>query len=98
MGMNYLILLFLNFQLYGESAITHFITAVCRCGSCKITDVHYASRSGSCRGLADDTALSIKTVIKNSQISYLMNSSLERLPLWLSVKSQICNLCLFLFL
>jgi len=40
--------------LFGESVITHFITAVCHCGLCKITDVHYASKSGLYKELEDD--------------------------------------------
>ena len=43
-----------KFQLSGESVITHFTTAVCHYGSCKITDVHYASKSGLCKELEDD--------------------------------------------
>ena len=43
-----------NFQLSGESVITHFTTAVCHCGSCRITDVHYASKSGLYKELEDD--------------------------------------------
>lgn len=39
----------------GENVITHFITAVCHCGSCKITDVHYVSKSGLYKELEDDT-------------------------------------------
>ena len=42
------------FQLCGENAITHSITAVCNCGSCKTTDVHCVSRSGLYKGLAVD--------------------------------------------
>ena len=42
------------FQLCGENAITHSTTVVCNCGSCKTTDVHCVSRSGSYKGLAVD--------------------------------------------
>lgn len=43
-----------KFQLSGESVITHFTTAVCHYGSCKITDVRYASKNGLYKELEDD--------------------------------------------
>jgi len=52
---NYCLVTFcFEFQLSGESVITHFTTAVCHCGSCKTTDVHYASKSGLYKELEDD--------------------------------------------
>lgn len=41
-------------QLSGESATTPSITAACPCGWNKTTGVHYANKTGSCRGLASE--------------------------------------------
>lgn len=63
---------FFKFQLYGASAIIHFITAVCHCGLCKITDVHCVSKSGLCRGLEDNSRLQWKLLWRNCRLPRTM--------------------------
>ena len=55
------------FQLFGETAIIHFITVVCHCGLCRITDVHCANKNGLYRRLAGNAQLQVGKYLSLTQ-------------------------------